>query len=142
MEIGGSNPPGGTTIGGPNPLLPSTVVEIMGIRIPTIVADNVARRCDGCLEIIDGTPWRVNLLDIVAAEVPVSWTARPAINPGPFQFHGDAAHVRRWMRERGYLFCRRGEVREIMRPVAIPGEPARWGLCDGIHRDDHEFIPA
>jgi hypothetical protein len=117
-------------------------VEIMGIRIPTIVADNVARRCDGCLEIIDGTPWRVNLLDIVAAEVPVSWTARPAINPGPFQFHGDAAHVRRWMRERGYLFCRRGEVREIMRPVAIPGEPARWGLCDGIHRDDHEFIPA
>jgi hypothetical protein len=46
------------------------------------------------------------------------------------------------MRGRGYLFCRRGEVREIMRPVAIPGEPARWGLCDGIHRDDHEFIPA
>jgi hypothetical protein len=46
------------------------------------------------------------------------------------------------MRRRGYLFCRRGDVREIMRPIAIPGEAERWGLCDGIHRDDHEFIPA
>ena len=72
-------------------------------------------------QIIEGTPWRVNLLDIVTAETPVSWTARPAINPGPFQFHGDAACVRRWMAARGYLFCRRGEVREIMRPVPIPG---------------------
>ena len=117
-------------------------MEIMGVRIPTIVADNVARRCDGCSEIIDGTPWRVNLLDIVSAETPVSWTSRPTINPGPFQFHGDPAHVRVWMRRRGYLFCRRGDVREIMRPIAIPGEAERWGLCDGIHRDDHEFIPA
>ena len=33
-----------------------------------------------------------------------------------------------------------GEVREIMRPVPLPGE--RWGLCDGIHRDQHEFVPA
>jgi hypothetical protein len=50
------------------------------------------------------------------------------------------------MAARDFLFCRKGEVREIMRPVAIPGDdPAgdgRWGLCDGIHRDDHEFIPA
>ena len=117
-------------------------MEIMGVRIPTIVADNNARRCDGCLEPIEGTPWRINLLDIVAAETPVSWAARPVINPGPFQFHGEPAHVRTWMRKRGYLFCRRGTVREIMRPIAIPGEATRWGLCDGIHRDDHEFVPA
>jgi hypothetical protein len=122
-------------------------MEIMGVRIRTIISDNVARRCDGCLEIIDGTPWRVNLLDTVAAETPVSWAGRPAINPGPFQFHGDAACVRRWMAERGYLFCRRGTVRDIMRPIPLPaadgGDDApRLGLCDGVHRDDHEFVPA
>jgi hypothetical protein len=117
-------------------------MEIMGIQIRTIVQDNVATRCGGCHEIIVGTPWRINLLDIVAAEAPVAWTERPAINPGPFQFHPDPAHVRRWMAERGHLFCRRGEVREIMRPIAIPGESRRYGLCDGIHRDDHEFVPA
>jgi hypothetical protein len=117
-------------------------MEIMGIQIRTIIQDNVATRCDGCQEIIIGTPWRVNLLDIVAAEAPVAWTERPVINPGPFQFHADPAHVRRWMADKGYLFCRRGKVREIMRPVVIPGEPRRIGLCDGIHRDDHEFVPA
>ena len=127
---------------GPICLLPSLAMEIMGIDIRTIVSDNVASRCDGCGEIIEGTPWRVNVLDIVTAETPVSWTARPVINPGPFQFHGDPACVRRWMADKGYLFCRRGEVREIMRPIAIPGDPQRWGLCDGIHRDDHEFVPA
>jgi hypothetical protein len=122
-------------------------MEIMGVQIRTIVSDNVAKRCAGCSEVIDGTPWRINLLDIVAAQTPVSWTARPIINPGPFQFHGDPACVRRWMAERDYLFCRKGEVREIMRPIPIPGpddasDAGRWGLCDGIHRDDHEFIPA
>jgi hypothetical protein len=121
-------------------------MEIMGVEIRTIIADNVATRCDGCLDVIDGTPWRVNLLDIVAAEKPVDWTDRPVINPGPFQFHSDESCVRRWMADKGYLFCRRGRVREIMRPVIIPaaapGEPERWGLCDGIHRDDHEFVPA
>jgi hypothetical protein len=122
-------------------------MEIMGIQIRTIISDNIATRCDGCEGVIEGTPWRVNLLDIVAAETPVSWTDRPAINPGPFQFHGDPDCVRRWMAGRGFLFCRKGEVREIMRPVPIPGdaessETGRWGLCDGIHRDDHEFVPA
>ena len=117
-------------------------MEIMGIQIRTIITDNVATRCDGCLEAIDGTPWRVNLLDTVAAESPVSWTERPVINPGPFQFHSDPACVRRWMAGKGYLFCRKGEVREIMRPIAIPGKTVRWGLCDGIHRDEHEFVPA
>jgi hypothetical protein len=117
-------------------------MEIMGIRIPTIVKDNVALRCDGCLEVIEGTPWRLNVLDIVAAETPVSWAEQPVINPGPFQFHGDPSHVRTWMRGRGWFFCQRGQIREIMRPVPIPGDETRWGLCDGIHRDDHEFIPA
>jgi hypothetical protein len=117
-------------------------MEIMGVRIPTIVKDNTAIRCDGCREIIDGTPWRLNILDIVATEVPVGWTDAPMINPGPFQFHGDPTHARTWMAKKGYLFCRRGEVREIMRPVPIPGDRARWGLCDGLHRDDHEFVPA
>jgi hypothetical protein len=83
----------------------------------------------------------------VAAESPVSWAERPVINPGPFQFHADAGCVRSWMADRGYLFCRRGIVREIMRPVPLPPtemapDTARWGLCDGIHRDDHEFVPA
>jgi len=123
-------------------------MEIMGVTIRTIISDNDARRCAGCERTIEGTPWRVNLLDIVAAETPVSWASRPALNPGPFQFHGDPACVRQWMAGKGYLFCRRGEVREIMRPVPLPLDPGdppetvRWGLCDGIHRDDHEFVPA
>jgi len=124
------------------PLLPSPAMEIMGVDIRTIVSDNVATRCDGCNEIIEGTPWRVNVLDIVATESPVDWTETPLVNPGPFQFHGDPAHVRVWMARKGYLFCRRSEVREIMRPVPIPGQDGRFGLCDGIHRDDHEFVPA
>jgi hypothetical protein len=122
-------------------------MEIMGVTIRTILSDNVARRCEGCRQVIDGTPWRINLLDIVAAETPVSWAGQPAINPGPFQFHGQAGCVRTWMRGRGHLFCRKSEVREIMRPVPIPvsdeaPDVERWGLCDGIHRDDHEFVPA
>jgi hypothetical protein len=123
-------------------------MEIMGVTIRTIIRDNDARRCDGCREIIEGTPWRINVLDTVVAETPVSWTEKPLINPGPFQFHGDASHVRRWMAGKGYLFCRKGEVREIMRPIPIPAadgdapDAGRWGLCDGIHRDAHEFVPA
>lgn len=115
-------------------------MDLMGVRIDTIVHDNVAIRCDGCNEIIDGTPWRVNVLDIVAPESPVAWTDTPTINPGPFQFHSDPVHVRNWMSRRGWLFCQKGDVREIMRPVPLPAD--RWGLCDGIHRDAHEFVPA
>ena len=119
-------------------------MEILGIRIPTIVAENRAARCDDCLEVIDGTPWRVNILDAVAAEKPVSWAEHAAINPGPFEFHRDAAHVRRWMVGKGYLFCRKGQVREIMRPVSVPlaSGSTTLGLCDGVHQDDHEFVPA
>ncbi len=117
-------------------------MEIMGIRIPTIVKENVAIRCDGCRDVIDGTPWRLHVLDVVATELPTDWTSSPSLNPGPFQFHSDASHVRRWMAERGFLFCRRGDVRDIMRPIPLPGDGERWGLCDGIHRDDHELVPA
>ena len=49
------------------------------------------------------------------------------------------------MSRKGYLFCRKGDVREIMRPIPLPGAAAgapRLGLCDGLHRDDHELIPA
>jgi hypothetical protein len=123
---------------------PATIaaMEIMGIRIPTIVKENVAIRCDACREIISGTPWRLNILDIVATELPAGWTDHAMLNPGPFQFHPDPSHVRQWMARRGYFFCRKGEVREIMRPVPLPLDPPTWGLCDGIHRDDHEFVPA
>jgi hypothetical protein len=117
-------------------------MEILGVTIRTIVNDNVAKRCDGCREIIPGIPWRVNLLDIVAPEVAVGWEEHTPLNPGPHQFHSDEACVRRWMAEKGHLLCRRGQVRELMRPVALPTEPASWGLCDGLHRDDHEFVPA
>ncbi len=117
-------------------------MEIMGLRIPTIISDNVAVRCDGCLGIIEGTPWRISILDTVAIEKPPSWAESAAINPGPFQFHADPAHVRAWMAGRGHLLCRRSQIRELMRPVVIPGEPPRLGLCDGLHRDDHEFVPA
>jgi hypothetical protein len=120
-------------------------MDYLGVRIPTIVTDTVAARCDGCLEVIDGTPWRLNILDVVAAETPAPWAGHAPLNPGPFEFHRDPAHVRAWMRARGYLFCRKGQVREIMRPIPVPpaedGAP-RFGLCDGIHRDDHELIPA
>ena len=81
------------------------------MQIRTIVRDNVASRCDGCLEPIDGTPWWVNLLDIVAAESPVD-AARPTINPGPFQFHPDPPTSGAGWPTRGILFCRRGEVRD------------------------------
>jgi hypothetical protein len=29
-----------------------------------------------------------------------------------------------------------------MRPILIPGDEQRLGLCDGLHRDDHELVPA
>jgi hypothetical protein len=120
-------------------------MEYLGVRIGTIVKDTEAARCDGCLEVIRGTPWRLNVLDIVATETPASWAGHATINPGPFEFHRDPVHVRAWMRSKNYLFCRKSEVREIMRPIPLPpdaeGKP-RYGLCDGIHRDDHELIPA
>ena len=50
---------------GPCATIPN--VEIVNVRITTVTDDNVARRCDGCLEVIAGTPWRINILDIVAA---------------------------------------------------------------------------
>jgi hypothetical protein len=29
-----------------------------------------------------------------------------------------------------------------MRPVPLPLDSPTWGLCDGNHREDHEFLPA
>lgn len=114
----------------------------MGIRIPTLQKDNVAIRCRGCGAVIEGTPFRMNVMDIVATEVAPSWAAATPINPGPFQLHSDPACARAWMRQRGYLFCRRSAVRELMRPIVVPGDPPRLGLCDGFHRDAHELVPA
>jgi hypothetical protein len=116
--------------------------DIQGIRIPTIQKDNVAIRCRGCGGEIDGTPFRVNVMDVVATEVATSWAGATPINPGPYQLHPDPACARAWMRDRGYLFCRRSAVRELMRPIAVPGDPPRLGLCDGLHRDDHQLVPA
>ena len=115
-------------------------MDLYGVRITTILSDNTAGRCCGCGDVIEGRPWRVSILDVVAPEAPVSWSESATLNPGPFEFHADPAHVLEWMSGRGMLFCRRSQVREIMRPVWVPTEPRRLGLCDGIHRDDHEFI--
>ena len=93
-------------------------------------------------EPIVGTPFRVTLLDIVAPEAPPTWAVGARLNPGPHQFHAQPDHFRAWARRRGHLFCRLSDVREIMRPVPIPGDTPRWGLCDGLHREAHEFVPA
>jgi hypothetical protein len=116
--------------------------DIQGIRIPTIQKDNVAIRCRGCGGVIEGTPFRLNVMDVVATEVPPSWATHTPINPGPYQLHPEPACARAWMRARGYLFCRRSAVRELMRPIPIPGDAPRYGLCDGIHKDEHELVPA
>ena len=68
-------------------------------------------------------------VDIIAPEVAVGSTESTPVNPGPHQFHSDPACVRRWMGEHGYRFCRRGEVREIMRPVASPTGTPLGGLA-------------
>jgi hypothetical protein len=116
--------------------------EIYGIEIPTVFDENNAIRCAGCGEQIKGTPFRVTLLDIVAPEAPPSWAVGAQLNPGPHQFHAEPEHFRAWARAKGHLFCRLSDVREIMRPVPIPGDSARWGVCDGLHRQAHEFVPA
>ncbi len=115
-------------------------MELYGVRIPTIVTDNIAVRCAGCGDPIAGQPWRISILDFVAPEKPVDWTDSAAINPGPFEFHSDPSHVMAWMASRGMLFCRRSIVREVMRPIWVPVQPRRLGLCDGLHHDAHEFV--
>jgi hypothetical protein len=114
----------------------------LGVRIPTIFDENDAIRCEGCGEAIAGTPFRVSIMDVVARESPPSWAIGAAVNPGPHQFHADAAHFRAWAARRGWFFCRLSDVRELMRPVPLPGETVRWGVCDGLHREAHEFVPA
>jgi hypothetical protein len=114
----------------------------MGIRIPTLFSENDATRCAGCLDPIDGTPFRVSIMDNVAREAPPSWATRAPVNPGPHEFHADPEHFRAWARRRGHYLCRLSDVRELMRPVPLPLDPPAWGLCDGRHRQDHEFLPA
>ena len=116
--------------------------EIMGIRIPTVFGESDAIVCEGCGEHIAGEPFRVSIMDIASTETPPSWADAAGINPGPHEFHADPSHFRAWARERGYLFCRLSSVRELMRPIAVPGEATSWGLCDGFHRDAHELVPA
>lgn len=116
--------------------------QIMGVRIPTLFEENDAKRCEGCGEPIADAPFRVSILDNVSREAPPSWATRASLNPGPHQFHSDPEHFRRWARRRGFWFCRLSDVREIMRPVPLPGEEPLWGLCDGNHRESHEFLPA
>ncbi|MBU6255933.1 MAG: hypothetical protein KGN04_00705 [Chloroflexi bacterium] len=118
-------------------------MEVNGIRIPTIIAENSAVRCDGCSAQIHGTPFRISVLDIIATEVAPSFGEASPLNPGPFQFCANPSCPLRWMTERGWLFCRRSGVREIMRPIRLPaGAAAEFGLCDGLHHDAHEFLPA
>ncbi len=117
--------------------------EYLGVRIPTIFDENDSIRCDGCGGLMTEVPFRISIMDIVAAEVPPTWARGAPINPGPHQFHADPEHFRAWARQKGYLFCRLSDVREIMRPVPVPGgaEP-RWAVCDGLHRGNHEIVPA
>lgn len=116
-------------------------MEIMGIRIPTVIREQSAARCAACNRAIDGTPFRVSVLDVVAIEAVPSFGEASPINPGPFQFCADPACPPAWAARRGWPICRRSAVREIMRPIALDGAGA-LGLCDGIHRDDHEFPAA
>ena len=91
---------------------------------------------------IDGIPFRVSILDIISTETAPTWASGARLNPGPHQFHGDPEHFRAWCRQLGFLLCRLSAVREIMRPISVPGERPRWGLCDGLHREAHELVPA
>ena len=116
--------------------------EIMGIRIPTVFEETDAITCAGCGEHIDGTPFRVSIMDIVSPEAPPSWAIGAPLNPGPHQFHADPEHFRTWARRRGYYLCLLSTVRELMRPIPIPGDGERWGVCDGLHMEAHELVPA
>ena len=116
--------------------------EYLGIRIPTLFGEADARRCAGCGRHIDGRPFRVTILDIVSTESPVAWDAGIRLNPGPHQFHSDPACVKAWIRDEGFLLCRLSGIADTMRPIALPGSEPRWGLCDGVHREAHELIPA
>jgi hypothetical protein len=119
-------------------------MEIMGIKIPTILTENSGIRCEGCRQPISGTPFRVSVLDIIATEVAPSFESASPINPGPFQFCAKPTCPSQWMASNGWYFCAQSSVREIMRPVLLPGNEvgAALGLCDGLHQSDHEFLPA
>ena len=96
-------------------------MEIMGVQIRTIVKDNVATRCDGCLGVIDGTPWRINLLDIVAPECRPPGRTAPRSTPARSSSTATRPMSARWMAAKGYLFCRRGDGSRDHATGADPG---------------------
>ena len=53
--------------------------QIMGIRIPTVFEENDAKRCAGCGEPIEGTPFRISIMDAIAREAPPSWAERKSV---------------------------------------------------------------
>ena len=86
---------------------------------------------------------RPGAANIIATEIAPAVGERSPLNPGPFQFCTDRTCPDRWIASRGWLRCSRSEVREIMRPIPLQATGvATIGLCDGIHRDDHEFVSA
>ena len=135
VDAGAARGPGpASPASGAGPAAPATIapMEIMGIRIPTIVKDNVARRCDGCLEVIEGTPWRVNLLDIVATEVAgaVDRTPRRSTRVRSSSTATRPTSGAGWP-SAASCSAAAAEVREIMRPIRDPGPTGRRsaGAC-------------
>ena len=53
----------------------------MGITIPTVFSENDAKRCAGCGEPIEGTPFRVSIMDNVARGAAPSYAACASIAP-------------------------------------------------------------
>ena len=116
--------------------------DIMGIRIPTIWQDNIAVRCRGCSEPIDGEPFRVSVMDIAATEIPAGWESATPSTRAPTSSTPRPTASGAGCASAATSSAGGRTVRELMRPIAVPGDEPRWGLCDGLHRDDHELIPA
>ena len=114
----------------------------MGIRIPTLFSENDAKRCAGCGEPIEGTPFRVSLLGQRGARGRTQLGTGRATQPGTAPVPLQPECFRAWAQGRGHYLCRLSQVRELMRPTPLPVDPPAWGLCDGNHREDHEFEPA
>ena len=154
VEIRGSNPLGGTTPPTPGAAdrrhdRPATIGRDgdHGRPDPDDHQDNVAQRCDGCHEVIDGTPGGSTSSTSSPPRRPCRWTARPAINPGPVPVprRSRPASAAGWPTRATCSAAAARSARSCGRSRSRPGRRAgrgRWGLCDGIHRDDHEFVPA
>jgi len=109
------------------------------------LASTLVGQAEASAALIPFPPWSflhpgMSILDTIAIEAAPSFGLASPINPGPFQFCSDPACPPTWAAARGWPVCQQSSVREIMRPIAL-GD-SRHGLCDGIHRDAHEFLPA